>query len=116
MSHQGEETIAIRKEVGMARYGRSYGRMTSGGRRSARGYTLRGRYGRVNYVGVTNNASRRASEHRQDGKRGRMKVETRAMSRSAARRWEAGRLAAYRRNHAGRNPQHNQTRSGGWKD
>ena len=45
-----------------------------------------------------------------------MKVETRAMSRSAARRWEAGRLAAYRRNHAGRNPQHNQTRSGGWKD
>ena len=44
-----------------------------------------------------------------------MKVEIKAMSRLAARAWEAARLAAYRRNHSGNNPRFNRTRSGGWK-
>ena len=95
---------------------RSRGNRPSGGNRGGvRGYTLRGRNGQINYVGVTNNPSRRAGEHRQDGKRGSMKVETSSMSRPTARRWEADRLGAYRRNHSGSNPQYNQTRSGGWK-
>ena len=95
---------------------RSGGSRPSGERQSGvRGYTLRGRNGRVNYVGVTNSPSRRAAEHKQGGKSGSMKVETQPMPRSSARRWEVARLAAYRRNHTGNNPRHNQTRSGGWK-
>ena len=80
-----------------------------------RGYTLRGRTGRITYVGISNDPNRRAGEHRMDGKPGRLAVETPAMSRSEARQWEAGRLAGYRRNHSGKNPRHNKTRSGGWK-
>ena len=80
-----------------------------------RGYTLRGRTGRITYVGISNDPDRRAGEHGMDGKRGRLRVETSAMSRSEARQWEAGRLAAYRRNHSEKNPRYNKTRSGGWK-
>lgn len=80
--------------------------------RATRGYTLRGRFGRILYVGVTNNPARRSGEHRQSGKRGKLKVETRAMTPTSARRWEAKRLETYRRNHSGRNPRHNRTRSG----
>ena len=65
--------------------------------------------------GVSNNPSRRATEHKRDGKRGKLKVETRPMSRAYARRWEARKLAVYRKNHRGKNPVHNKTRSGGWK-
>lgn len=93
----------------------------SGGRKSpsvtqrVRGYTLRSRTGRITYVGVSNDPHRRAWEHRMDGKRGRLRVETPAMSRSEARQWETRRLATYRRNHSGKNPRQNKTRSGGWK-
>ena len=67
----------------------------SGGRRSrsasrrgtVRGYTIRGRYGLIKYVGVTNNPARRAQEHRHSGKRGTLRVETGGMSRSSARKW-----------------------------
>ena len=45
-----------------------------------RGYTIRGRGGRVNYVGITNNPRRRAAQHQRSGKRGRLKVETGGMS------------------------------------
>ena len=94
---------------------RSSGNRPSGGNRGGvRGYTLRGRNGRVNYVGVTNSPTRRAGEHKRDGKRGSMKVETRPTSRSAAQRWEADKLAAHRRTHSGNNPRHNRTRSGRW--
>ena len=98
----------------MPRYRRPGVKRTSTGSCGVRGYTLQGRNGRVNYVGVTNSPSCRAGEHKQDGKRGSMRVETQPMSRPAARKWEADRLAAYRRNHGGNNPRHNQTRSGGW--
>ena len=103
--------------IRMARYSRrSRGRRRAAGTgRAVRGYTLRDRKGRIRYYGTSNNPSRRATEHKQAGKRGKMKVETRPMSRAKARRWEAGRLAGYRRNHRGKNPVHNKTRSGGWK-
>ena len=99
----------------MARYSRSGRRGAAGKGDAVRMYTLRDRKGRITYVGVTNSPSRRATEHKQDGKRGKLKVETRPMSRAAARRWERRRLAVYRKNHRGKNPVHNKTRSGGWK-
>lgn len=87
------------------------------GRRTppVRGYTLRGRSGRVRYVGVTDNPSRRAAQHRRDGKTSKMHVENRHASRAAALRWERLRLASYRKHHGGKNPPLNKTRSGSWR-
>ena len=79
------------------------------------GYSLRDRKGRPTYFGVTNDPSRRAAEHKRDGKRGKLNVETRPMSRAYARSWEKRKLARHRKTHRGRNPVHNKTRSGGWK-
>ena len=84
-------------------------------RGTVKGCTLRGRNGRINYVGITNNPERRAKQLRNDGKSGTMKIETKAISRKSARWWETNKLANYRRTHGGDNPRHNQTRSGGWK-
>ena len=83
--------------------------------RTVRGYTIRGPYGRIKYVGVTNNPARRALEHGQEGKRGTLRVETVRMTRAAATLWEGRRLSTYRRNHSGHNPSYNRTRSGGWR-
>ena len=47
------------------------------------GYTIRGRGGRVKYVGITNNPRRRAAQHRRSGKRGQLRVETGGMSATA---------------------------------
>lgn len=80
--------------------------------RGVRGYTLRGPNGKINYVGTTNNPSRRAGELKAEGKSGRMQPETKPMSRGAAERWEANRLQTYRDNHGGRNPKHNKTKDG----
>ena len=91
------------------------GRSRGGGRPSGkgvRGYTLRGKFGKINYVGTTNNPARRAGEHMSEGKPGRLRTETRSMSRRAAKRWESGRLKTYRSNHGGKNPPHNRTRGG----
>ena len=93
----------------MARGPRGSGRSSGG---NVRGYTLRGASGKVNYVGTTNNAGRRAAEHKAEGKPGRLQPETRSMSRSAAERWEANRLSTYRDNHGGKNPPHNRTKNG----
>ncbi len=90
-------------------------RRAAGAGRVVRGYTLRDRKGRIKYVGVSNNPRRRAAEHKRDGKRGKLKVETRPMSRGYARHWEAQKLARHRKTHRGKNPAHNKTRSGGWK-
>ena len=57
---------------------RSQGGNWRSGRRTyrpVRGYTLRGRNGRIRYFGVTNNPGRRASQHKRDGKTGKMRVE-----------------------------------------
>ena len=86
---------------------------SSGNQSKAQGYTLRGNNGRINYVGVTNDPTRRAAEHKQDGKSGSMNVETRKMSRPTARGWEENRLETYRGNHGGKNPPQNRTRDGG---
>ena len=98
----------------MRRYGQGGKSSSSSSQRTTLGYILRGRYGRINYVGVTNNPERRANEHKQAGKQGILKVETGPMLPTSAKRWEARRLETYRRNHSGRNPRHNRTRSGGW--
>ena len=91
------------------------GGLESGGRPSGsgvRGYTLRGRNGKINYEGATNNPGRRAGEHNSEGKSGRLQTETRPMSRGAAERWEADRLKTYRDNHGGKNPPQNRTGRG----
>ena len=77
-----------------------------------RGYTLRGKNGKINYVGTNNNPGRRASEHKSEGKPGRLQKETRPMSRGAAERWEANKLRTYRNNHDGKNPPQNKTKDG----
>ena len=101
----------------MASYSRgSWSRRRAAGRGGrVRGYTLRDSKGRIKYVGVTNNPRRRAAEHRRDGKRGKLKVETRPMPRGFARHWEKRKLARHRKTHRGRNPVHNKTRSGDWR-
>ena len=101
----------------MAQYSRSSRRRRRAADRggAVRGYTLRDRNGRIRYVGVSNDPNRRSAEHKRDGKRGKLNVETRPMSRAYARRWEARKLAGHRKTHRGKNPVHNKTRSGGWK-
>ena len=93
----------------MARGSRGGGRPSGNG---VRGYTLRGRNGKINYVGTTNNPGRRAAQHKSDGKSGQLQTETRPTSRGAAERWEASRLKTYRDNHGGKNPPHNKTQNG----
>lgn len=89
------------------------GKSSSGGSGGkAQGYTLRGKNNQIKYVGITNNPGRRASEHKAEGKSGAMKVETRKISRPAARRWEQSRLDTYRDNHGGKNPPQNRSRGG----
>ena len=93
----------------MARGSRGGGRPSGS---SVRGYTLRGRNQKINYVGTTNNPGRRTGEHKSDGKSGHLQTETRPMSRGAAERWEANRLKTYRDNHGGKNPPHNRAKNG----
>ncbi len=91
-------------------------RGSRGGRRptrnAVRGYTIRGKYGKINYVGTTNNPGRRAAEHKSEGKPGQLKTETPSMSRKAAEQWEAKKLGTYRSSHGGKNPTHNRTKRG----
>ena len=101
----------------MARYSRRSRshRRAAGRGGTVRGYTLRDRKGRIRYVGVSNDTDRRVTEHKRDGKRGKLEVETRPMSRAYGRHWERRKLARHRKTHRGKNPVHNKTRSGGWK-
>ena len=90
-------------------------RSNNGGKSSGKGvqgYTLRGKNGKVNYVGTTNNPSRRAGEHSDEGKPGKLHPETAPMSRKAAESWEKNRLDTYRDNHGGKNPPQNKTKNG----
>ena len=93
----------------MARGSRGGGRPSGNG---VRGYTLRGKNGKINYVGTTNNPSRRAAEHKAEGKPGKLQAETRPMSRDSAEGWEKNRLSTYRDNHGGKNPPANKTKNG----
>lgn len=93
----------------MAKGSRGGGRPSGSG---VRGYTLRGKNGKINYVGTTNNSGRRAAEHKSDGKTGRLQMETPPKSRGSAERWEANRLKTHRTNHGGKNPPHNKAKNG----
>lgn len=84
-------------------------------RNTVRGYTLRDDYGKIVYVGTSDNVRARRAEHRLNGKQFKeLKVETGPMSRKEAERWEYSRLKSYR-NFTGRNPQYNKTESGGFE-
>jgi len=68
---------------------------------------------KVVYKGTTNNLEKRATEHKNSGKKfdkiekvGRIKTE------SGARTTEAQQLATYRKNHRGNNPIYNKTNNG----
>ena len=53
------------------------------------GYTLLDDFGKIVYVGITNNPRARRAEHRLDGKEfAELKIETKPMSRQAALQWE----------------------------
>ena len=80
-----------------------------GNDRDTHRYELRDRSGQVVYVGITNNPERRAEQHRDEGKRffALYTVGPR-VTRESAEDWEEDRLAAYRRNHGGKNPRYNQ--------
>lgn len=78
-------------------------------------YAIKSSRGGTKYIGVSNNPTRRAAEHRKSGKmRGgdKLVVQSRALSRPKAERLESGRLKGYRDSHGGRNPRHNTTKSG----
>ena len=87
-------------------------RQTRSRRRCVHGYTIRGKSGRIKYIGITDDPDRRAAQHKRSGKRGKLRVETRRMRRTKARRWEAARLARFRALHGGRNPRYNKTSTG----
>lgn len=99
----------------MARSNRGGYRRSARRGRAVKGYTLRARNGQIKYVGVSNNPARRAIEHKQAGKTGRMKVEIRHQTRASALRWERQRLTAYRKHHGGKNPPLNKTLSGSYR-
>ena len=75
------------------------------------GYTLRDAMGEITYIGISNNAERRATQHRKS-KIGKMKVETPPVPRWLARKWESKALDSYRRLHGGKNPPFNRTKHG----
>ena len=77
-------------------------------------YSIKTRKGNTKYIGMTNNPTRRAAEHKKAGKLGRgdkLVVETKAVQRKSAERVEAAKLASHRRRH-GSNPKHNTTNDG----
>ena len=58
--------------------------MPGSSRRTTKGYTLRGRKGQINYVGITSNPDRRQKQQRRAGKSGNLRVETGSMTRRGA--------------------------------
>lgn len=62
----------------------------------------------VVYIGITNDPERREEEHRRERKRFiSMRIQGPAVTQASAEKWEEDRLAAYRRNHGGKNPRYN---------
>ena len=56
-------------------------------RRSTSRYTLR-QGNKITYRGITNNPKRRASEHKQAGRSGKMRIEGPKVTRKSALEWE----------------------------
>lgn len=103
----------------------SRGGSRSGGTRSAsnkpskgvRVYSLYDSNGKRTYVGSTNNPTRRASEHAKSGKLakgGKLKVESKSMSRQAAQRLEARKIQGYQQR-TGSLPKFNRTANGQYR-
>jgi predicted GIY-YIG superfamily endonuclease len=77
-------------------------------------YSIKDQKGNTKYIGSTNNPTRRESEHRESGKVGRkdkLVVETRPVSRPSAEKVEKAKLRSHRQQH-GKNPRHNTTNDG----
>lgn len=85
--------------------------------KSVRVYSLYDSNGKRTYVGSTNNPARRASEHAKSGKLakgGKLKVESKSMSRQAAQRLEAKKIQGYRQR-TGSLPKFNRTSTGQYR-
>ena len=65
------------------------------------------------YIGTTNDLSRRKKEHQEEGKKfTSMEKTSQLMSADSAQNLEAKQLAAYRREHEGKNPKYNKDDDG----
>ena len=85
--------------------------------KSVKVYSLYDSKGKRTYVGSTNNPARRASEHAKSGKLtkgGKLKVESKTMSRQAAQRLEASKIQGYRQR-TGSLPKYNRTADGQYR-
>ena len=84
-------------------------------KRNVYGYTLRDHYGKIVYVGITNDPRARVAEHTRKGNYFKhLKTQTGPMSRQEALRWESRRIKSYR-DFTGRNPRYNKTYNGGFR-
>ena len=96
------------------------GATRSSGSKSSRGvrvYSLYDSSGKRTYVGSTNNPARRTSEHAKSGKLakgGKLKVESKPLSRQAAQRLEAKKIQGYRQR-TGSLPKYNRTADGQYR-
>lgn len=105
---------------GASRGGSQNGGTRSSGNKSSKGvrvYSLYDSKGKRTYVGSTNNPARRASEHAKTGKLpkgGKLKVESKSMSRQAAQRLEARKIQGYRQR-TGSLPKFNRTANGQYR-
>lgn len=61
------------------------------------------------YVGITKDPLRRRYEHSRTKEFTKMKIIGNVVTEASARKWEAERLAKYRKNHGGENPRYNHT-------
>lgn len=69
-------------------------------------YTMRGKYGRIQKYGVTNDPIRREAENRRDGVRGALRPEGPKRTRESALREERRRINQFR-DRTGRRPPRN---------
>jgi GIY-YIG catalytic domain. len=67
---------------------------------------------KIVYVGISNDLERRCKEHTRDKKFTSIQKVGNRTTLAAARKWEADRLATYRRNNGGKNPRYNNKLSG----
>ena len=63
---------------------------------------------KVVYRGITNDPSRRETEHRSDGKKfSRMTTVGPRVTEETARKWEKGSIKTYQKGHKGKKPKYN---------
>lgn len=74
-------------------------------------YILRNK-GKIVYVGITNDLERRCKEHCLDKDFTSIQKVGNKTTLDAAKKWEAERLATYRKNSGGNNPKYNKNNNG----